>query len=65
MEQMTLLMTELSPELTRVCKEILPGMGVQLLTCEKDGLKALAAIEDMQPDAVLLDAFLPGLTRLP
>lgn len=60
----TLLTTELSQELMRLCRESLPAMGVEIKVCEKDGIKALAAIEDWKPDAVLLDAFLPGLDAM-
>lgn len=60
----TLLMTELSTELMRMCRESLPAQGIDIKVCEKDGVKALAAIESLQPDAVLLDAFLPGLDAM-
>lgn len=64
MEQVKLLMTQLSPELTRLCAEALAARGIEVTVCEKDGAKALAALEEQKPDAVLLDAFMPGLDAL-
>ncbi len=64
MEQIKLLMTQLSPELTKQCAEALEAREIAVSVCEKDGAKALAALEEQQPDAVLLDAFMPGLDAL-
>ena len=64
MEQVKLLMTELSPELTRLCAETLAAQDIAVTVCEKDGAKALAALSAEKPDAVLLDAFMPGLDAL-
>ena len=64
MEHVRLLMTELSPELTKLCAEALAAQEVDVTVCEKDGAKALAALVQQQPDAVLLDAFMPGLDAL-
>jgi len=64
MEQVKLLMTQLSPELTKQCTEALAAREIAVTVCEKDGAKALAALEQQQPDAVLLDAFMPGLDAL-
>ena len=44
MEQVKLLMTELSPELTRLCAETLAAHDIAVTVCEKDGAKALAAL---------------------
>ena len=54
MEQVKLLMTELSPELTRLCAETLAAQDIAVTVCEKDGAKALAALSAEKPDAVLL-----------
>ena len=40
MEQVKLLMTELSPELTRLCAETLAAQDIAVTVCEKDGAKA-------------------------
>ncbi|MEG0339270.1 MAG: sporulation transcription factor Spo0A [Oscillospiraceae bacterium] len=63
-KKITLLTTQLSAELVKACAEVLPLLGIELKFCEKDGIKALKAIEELQPDAVLLDAFLPGLDAI-
>ncbi|NLS85466.1 MAG: sporulation transcription factor Spo0A [Ruminococcaceae bacterium] len=63
-QQVKLPMTELSPEVTAQCRDILKQSGIAVTVCEKDGKKALAAIRETKPDAVLLDAFLPGLDAL-
>ena len=39
MEQVKLLMTELSPELTRLCAETLAAQDIAVTVCEKDGAK--------------------------
>lgn len=64
MEHVKLLMTELSPELTKLCTEALAAREVDVTVCEKDGAKALAALTQQKPDAVLLDAFMPNLDAL-
>ena len=64
MEQISLLMTDLAPEVTKQCTAALEQRGIRVTVCEKDGRKALAAIEKQRPNAVLLDAFMPGLDAL-
>jgi two-component system response regulator (stage 0 sporulation protein A) len=64
MEQMKLLMTDLNAPFTKQCCEALAAQGVAVTVCEKDGRKALEAIETERPTAVLLDAFMPGLDAL-
>lgn len=59
-----LLMTDISPEVTAQCKEALAQQNIHVTVCEKDGKKALAAIRECKPNAVLLDAFLPGLDAI-
>lgn len=43
------------------CKEALEKLGVQVLTCEKDGSAALQALRKERPDGVLLDVFMPQM----
>lgn len=62
--KLKMLITDFSPEITAQCTEALPAMGIEPLFCEKDGRKALAAIAQNKPQAVLLDAFMPGLDAL-
>lgn len=64
MDKVKLLMTELTPELTKQCTQVLTENNIEVTVCEKDGVKALAAILTQKPDAVLLDAFMPGLDAL-
>ena len=56
MEQISLLMTDLAPEVTKQCTAALEQRGIRVTVCEKDGRKALAAIEKQRPNAVLLAA---------
>lgn len=65
MEQpVTLLMTDLSPEVTAQCKDVLAQQHVNVTVCERDGKKVLSALRETKPNAVLLDAFLPGLDAI-
>lgn len=64
MEQVKLLMTDLGAPITKRCYDALTAKGFQVSVCEKDGRKALTAIAAEQPDAVLLDAFMPGFDAL-
>lgn len=63
-KKITLLATQLQPEIAKLCEQTLPNLGIELKQCEKDGISALTAIETVNPDAVLLDAFLPGLDAM-
>ncbi len=45
MEQISLLMTDLAPEVTKQCTAALSQRGVKVTVCEKDGRKALAAAD--------------------
>lgn len=60
-KQVKLLMTEMTPELMSACKAELNAKNVQVIVCEKDGAKALEIMQTEQPDAVLLEAFMPQL----
>lgn len=64
MEAVKMLMTELSPEFTKLCTEALAEQEIEVTVCENDGAKALAALQQQKPDAVLLNAFMPGLDAL-
>ncbi|MDL2324812.1 sporulation transcription factor Spo0A [Ruminococcaceae bacterium OttesenSCG-928-A16] len=63
-EDFTLLMTEKSPELCRLCKEVLPQHGIAVKTCAANGEVAYAEIVKQKPDAVLLDIFMPEMDAL-
>ncbi len=56
-----LLMTETSPELCRLCKDVLPDYNIDLQVCQRDGIVAYQHAVQMKPDAILLDVFMPGM----
>ncbi len=64
MEQVKFLMTDLGAGVTRACSQALTAQGAAVAVCEKDGRQALEAIARQKPDAVLLDAFMPGLDAI-
>ena len=65
MEQISLLMTDLAPEVTKQCTAALSQRGVKVTVCEKRRPQGpFAAIEKERPSAVLLDAFMPGLDAI-
>lgn len=57
----TLLMTETSPELCRLCKDILPSHNIDVVVCPRNGAAAYSDLVRYRPDAVLLDVFMPGM----
>lgn len=61
---LTLLMTETSPELCRLCKQVLPQQGINVEVCARNGAVAYSEIVSRKPDAVLLDVFMPGMDAL-
>ncbi|MDL2293856.1 sporulation transcription factor Spo0A [Ruminococcaceae bacterium OttesenSCG-928-D13] len=60
-KMMKLRMTETSPELCRLCKEALPTQNIEVTVCPRNGAAAYAEVVKQQPDAVLLDVFMPGM----
>ncbi len=61
---MHLLMTETSPEICRLCKMALPAQNIQVSVCSRNGTTAYNALEEHQPDAVLLDVFMPEMDAM-
>ncbi len=59
-----LLMTDTSPELSRLCKEMLPAHNVDIVVCARNGVVAYSEIVKQRPDAVLLDVFMPGMDAI-
>ena len=55
------LLTDSQDAQTRLCEEALEKAGVQVVRCERNGLKVLKMLEEERPDACLLDAVMPGL----
>ena len=58
------LLTDSQDAQTRLCEEALEKSGVEVIRCEKNGLKVLKMIEEEHPDACLLDAVMPGLDAM-
>lgn len=58
---LTLLMTETSREVCRHCQAVLPGQDIELYICPRNGTEAYSELVRRQPDAVLLDLFMPGM----
>ncbi len=57
-------MTDSKDAQTRLCADALERAGVQVTLSEKNGTRVLQTILDEQPDACLLDAFMPGLDAI-
>ena len=64
MEKIKFLMTDTGAQITSLCRQALENKGVQVTVCEKNGAKALRALLDIHPRAVLLDAFMPDLDAI-
>lgn len=60
-KKMTLLMTETSSEVCRLCKDSLEDVGIEVSICARNGAVAYSELVRLKPDAVLLDVFMPGL----
>ena len=58
---MKLLMTETSPELSRLCRQKLPEHNIDVNVCPRNGVVAYSELAAQKPDAVLLDIFMPGM----
>ena len=58
---MKLLMTETSPGLCRLCRQMLPEYNIEVVICPRDGAVAYTELIKHKPDAVLLDIFMPGM----
>ncbi len=63
-KQLQILLTDGPDELTALCKEELTGQGFDVIVCERDGTAVLTSLLLHEPDAALLDVFLPGLDAL-
>lgn len=63
-KEITLLMTETSPEISRLCKQLLPAEGITVNIVQRNGDVAYSEIVKQKPDAVLLDVFMPGMDAI-
>lgn len=59
--QLKLLIAGNRDEFTRESMNVFQDFGFQTVFCGKDGLEALQAIEEQNPDIVLLDLFMPHI----
>ena len=64
MEKIKFVMTDTGSQVTALCREALQKKGVEVTVCRKDGEQALKCLLDEKPQAVLLDAFMPGLDAI-
>lgn len=64
MDKIKFVMTDTGAQVTALCKQALEAKGVSVTVCEKDGGKALKTLLEVQPQAVLLDAFMPDLDAI-
>ncbi len=64
MEQIKFVMSNTSEEISSRCRKALEEKGVIVTIVEKDGSKVLQKLLNTQPQAVLLDAFMPGLDAI-
>lgn len=60
-KQWKVLIADESREIGKACTNL---KGIQTLTCPKDGSKVLEQIRQLEPDAVLMDVFMPHLDGL-
>ncbi len=59
-----LLMTETSPELCRLCRELLPASDIEVTVCQRNGTVAYTELVQRRPNAVLLDMFMPEMDAI-
>ena len=64
MEKVRFLMSDTGAQVTALCVNTLEQKNVAVTVCEKDGNKVLEKMLRVQPDVVLLDAFMPGLDAI-
>jgi two-component system response regulator (stage 0 sporulation protein A) len=58
--KVTVLVADSGADFGRACCEELAKRGFNVISCEKDGNKVDAAVRSEEPDAVVLDMFLPS-----
>ena len=64
MEKIKFVMTDTGAQVSELCRQALEEKGVAVTVCEKNGNKALEALLNIHPNAVLLDAFMPDLDAI-
>jgi two-component system response regulator (stage 0 sporulation protein A) len=64
MEKIRFVMSDTGAEVTALCRQALEQKGIEVTVVEKDGGKVLQKLLAVRPQAVLLDAFMPGLDAI-
>ena len=64
MEKIKFVMTDTDAQVSELCRQALEEKGIAVTVCEKNGNKALEALLNIHPNAVLLDAFMPDLDAI-
>ena len=64
MEKIRFVMSDTGADVTQLCRAALEAKGVEVTVVEKDGTKVLQKLLAVRPQAVLLDAFMPGLDAI-
>lgn len=64
MDKVKFVMTDTGMQVSALCRQALESKGVAVTVCEKNGAKALDALLEIHPQAVLLDAFMPDLDAI-
>ncbi len=64
MDKIKFLMSDTGAKTTALCRAALEQKGVSVTVCEREGTKILDKMLELCPDAVLLDAFMPGLDAI-
>lgn len=63
-KRLKVLIADDTTEFGRSCASALRAKGCELITCPKDGMAVISEIAKSQPDAVLMDMFMPSMDAL-
>ncbi len=63
-KNLKILIADDSTEFSNVSTKILKSYGMQVILCEKDGLKVLSKIKSENPDVLIADVFMPNIDIL-
>ena len=58
------LISDESNEVFGECSRALSSYGVELIPCQRDGLRVLEEIASVKPDVAIIDVFMPGLDSI-
>ncbi len=63
-KKLKVLIADDSTEFGQVCANALGGYGMEVFFCEKDGQIVVGKAEELKPDVILADVFMPNLDML-